>query len=134
MGLGRGLVHEPDGLPLATAEAQELRASLVRMPGVLEAHLVTKEEAVIRFKRFFDPTLLTALETNPLPRSFLLDLTDEGRSPASLRHLVSVIGEMPYVTDVQADVEWLTTLNRLVGGAATVVVLLLISVGIAIHS
>jgi cell division transport system permease protein len=117
---------------LSTTDAQKLRASLVRMPGVVDAHLVTKEEAVIRFEKFFDPGLLTALETNPLPRSFLLDLTDNGRSPASLRYLVAEVGKLRHVTDVQADIEWLTTLNRLIGGAATVVVLLLLSVGIAV--
>ena len=116
----------------STADVQVIRAALIRMPGVLDAHLVSKQEAVARFRKFFDESLLTALETNPLPRSFLLDLTDQGRSPTSLRKLVHDVGRLPHVTDVQADVEWLTTLNRLVGGAAAVVLLLLLSVGIAI--
>ena len=115
-----------------TADLQLTRAALIRMPEVLDAHLVTRQEAVERFREFFDPSLLNALETNPLPRSFLLTLTDEGKSPSALTRLVERLRQMPHVDAVQADIEWVRTLGRLVAGAATIVLLLLLSVGIAV--
>ena len=48
------------------------------MEGVIDAYVVSKQEAEERFRMFFEPDLLDALETNPLPRSFLLDLTPRG--------------------------------------------------------
>lgn len=116
----------------AETDVQAVRASLVRIPIVLDARLVTKQEAVERFKQFFDADLITVLETNPLPQSFLVNLTDEGRTPAELENLVNTIRRWPEVDAVHADVEWLTTLNRLVGGAAIILILLLLSVGVAI--
>jgi len=114
------------------AQVQEVRAALVRVPIVLDAKLVTKQEAVERFKQFFDPDLISVLETNPLPRSFLVDITDEGRTPAALEKLVADVGHWPAVSAVSADVEWMKTLDRLVGAAAVVLVVLLASVGIAV--
>ena len=116
----------------STEDIQLTRAALIRMPGVLDARIVTKQEAVERFREFFDASLLNALETNPLPRSFLLELTEDGRSPSAMQGLVDRIRRMQHVDSVQADIEWVTTLNRLVAGAATVVVLLLLSVGVAV--
>lgn len=111
---------------------QEMRAALVRMPTVLDAHLVTKQEAVERFQQFFDDDLITALETNPLPRSLLITIAEQGRTPASLEKLVAEVRTWPEVEAIHADIEWMTTLNRLVGGAAIVLILLLVSVGVAV--
>ncbi len=116
----------------STADIQQARVELVRMNGVLDAYVVSKQEAVERFRMFFEADLIDALETNPLPRSFLLDLTPEGRSPAAMRSLVEKAKQLPHVESVEADIEWITTLNRLVAGAAIVVILLLASVGIAV--
>jgi len=112
-------------------DLQEVRAALVRIPIVLDAQLVSKQEAVERFRQFFDDDLITALETNPLPRSFLVDITDEGRTPSNLEKLVSEISHWHGVEAVHADIEWMATLNRLVGGATVVMLLLLVSVGVA---
>lgn len=117
---------------ISAADVQAVRAALVRMPTVLDAKLVTKQEAVERFRQFFDADLINALETNPLPQSFLVDLTPEGRTPANLEALVKTVSQWPEVEAVQADVEWIRTLDRLVSGAAVVLLLLLLSVGVAI--
>lgn len=109
-----------------------LRAALVRLPTVRDARLVTKQEAVERFREFFDPSLIGVLETNPLPRSLLVTLTDDGRSPGNVRELVETVSRWPEVEAVQADIEWLTMLNRLVAGVVIVLVLLLLSVGAAV--
>jgi cell division transport system permease protein len=113
-------------------QVQDIRARLIRMGDVLDAHLVSKQEAIERFNQFFDPELIAALETNPLPRSLLVEIAESGRSPGRLEQLVEQVGAWTGVDAVQADVEWLVVLNRLVAGAVLVMVLLLVSVGIAV--
>jgi len=113
-------------------EIQTVRMGLVRMPQVVDARMVTKQEALERFTSFFDPELMSVLETNPLPRSFLVDLSEEGRSPSALKALIAVAEGWPGVEAVRADVEFLTMLNRFVLGAMVVLAMLLLIVGLAV--
>ncbi len=113
-------------------EIQEIRASLIRKSSVIDARLVSKQEALERFSQFFGDELIAALETNPLPRSLLVEMAESGRSPANLERLVNEVATWNGVDTVQADIEWLTMLNRLVAGAVIVMVLLLASVGVAV--
>lgn len=109
-----------------------LRTTLLRLPTVADARLITRKEAVERFRRFFDPALIDVVESNPLPRSLVVELSDAGRSPAALRSLAAEVGKWPEVEAVQADVEWLTMLDRLVAGAAITIAALLLGIGVAL--
>ncbi len=113
-------------------DIQTVRAGLIRMSDVTDARLVSKQEALERFNEFFGDELIAALETNPLPRSLLVSLSDRGRSPARLEELIATLRGWNGVDAVQADIEWLTMLNRLVAGAAIILVLLLASIGVAV--
>lgn len=110
----------------------DVRARLIQLSDVIDAHPVSKQQALERFRQFFDSELIDALDTNPLPRSLLIELSESGRSPARLGELVETVSTWPGVELVQADVEWLTMLNRLSAGSIIVLALLLASVGVAV--
>ena len=111
---------------------QLVRRRIVAIEGVSNARLITKAEALVRFKRFFGSELVDVLETNPLPQSYLLTLSDEGRTPEGLKAIARKAGSFPEVESVDADVEWLTILERISFTVNVVLLLFLGTVGFAI--
>ncbi len=107
-----------DEIELAVAE---LRA----LPEVAGVTLVTKAQALEKaredFAEFSD--VLSDLETNPLPASLEISLTEEGRNEASVAQVSEAASLYPFVEDVSYGEEWvekLFALRRIAGVTAVV--------------
>ncbi len=107
-----------DEIELAVAE---LRA----LPEVAGVTFVTKAQALEKaredFAEFSD--VLSDLETNPLPASLEISLTEEGRNEASVAQVSEAASLYPFVEDVSYGEEWvekLFALRRIAGVTAVV--------------
>lgn len=103
-----------------TPEQQQEAEQTIERSGLATARqVVSKAEAIERFKADF-PDLAataTALGSNPFPASIELTLRPEleGASGA-IEGLAMALRALPGVTDVRYDREWLTRLNGVVRG------------------
>ena len=104
-----------DDLPDAQAEA--LRARVGEAPGVAAVELVTKEEALRRFREspLGRADLLEGLEENPLPASLEITLVPEHRDRAGLDALAERLRALPGVADLGYGHEWVEGYSRAVG-------------------
>jgi cell division transport system permease protein len=99
----------PEGQAIVTG-------SLIRsIPGVRDAVYVSKEEALRQFRRELGDRsgLLTAIETNPLPRSYKISILPEHRNPEALATIADRIQKLPGVEDVEYGKAWLGRLYRI---------------------
>jgi cell division transport system permease protein len=97
-------------------EAQVVVAgSAIRsIPGVKDAAFVSKEEALKRFREELGDRggLLSAIEANPLPRSFRVSLQAEHRNPESMSAIAEKIQKLPGIEEVEYGKAWLGRLYR----------------------
>lgn len=79
-------------------------------------HLVTREQALARFKAMFSSLndIVDQLDENPFPPSFEVDVTPRAVQSKSFADEIGALRKLPGVDDVQFDWEWLTRLRRLV--------------------
>jgi cell division transport system permease protein len=103
----------------------------IKSSGMMERYaFVSKEEALRRFQSDFPDLGQTAgaLERNPFPASFELQLRADARDAASaVETLVMSLSGMPGVADVQYDREWIARLNAVIR-AATVAGALIVGI------
>jgi cell division transport system permease protein len=97
-----------------TATADERNATekaLRASPVVAAVDLVSKEEALRRFKQNFAALVDAAAEltSNPLPASFEVRLR-QGAAPAEVESLAKTAAGMPAVADVRYDRQWIQRL------------------------
>jgi cell division transport system permease protein len=104
-----------DGLtPEATrALIEQVRAA----PGVESVSLVSKEEALRRFREgaFGRPSLLDGLDENPLPASLEIGLVPERRTAEGLAVLAGAIRDLPGIAELGYGREWVEGYARAVG-------------------
>lgn len=96
-----------------------LEADFDADPGVASWRYRTREEALETFTRVFESLsdLPRLLATNPFPPSYEVALREVDRGRASLEARVERWRGLTGVEDVQADVEWIDSLRRLMRGA-----------------
>lgn len=101
-----------DGAP--EAQVTVAGSAIRSLPGVRDAAFVSKEEALRRFREELGDRggLLSAIETNPLPRSFRVSLQPEHRNPESMATLAEKIQKIPGVDEVEYGKAWLGRLYR----------------------
>jgi cell division transport system permease protein len=116
-----------------------IRASLVDQlqadPAVESVELVTREEALDRFRTLFRDlrTLPDDLGENPFPASLEVALRPGHTAPDKVRELVARYEKAPGVQEVQYDLLWierLTTAARLVRGVGALLGGILVLAGI----
>ena len=116
-----------------------IRASLVDQlqadPAVESLELVTREEALDRFRTLFRDlrTLPDDLGENPFPASLEVALRPGHTAPEKVRELVARYEKAPGVQEVQYDLLWierLTTAARLVRGVGALLGGILVLAGI----
>ena len=94
---------------------------MVRQGGMVSrVEYVSKAQAVERFKTDFPDLGATAgaLDRNPFPASFELQLRPEARAAdGAVDGLVTALSGLPGVADVRYDREWLGRLNGVIRGA-----------------
>jgi cell division transport system permease protein len=130
-------VYLGDGvtMPQRTAAEKSLRSS----PLVANIEIVTKEEALRRFKQNFaalsDAT--SELSTNPLPASFEVRLR-AGASPSDIEALARSAAQLPGVADVRYDRQWIQRLMHAVdvvrAGGLTLASLLVLAAALTVAS
>jgi cell division transport system permease protein len=99
-------------------QRRALEADLSADPGVARWRFRSREEALETFSRVFGSLrdLPRALVQNPFPASYEVELREEDRGPASLGARLERWRALPGVEDVQADLDWIESLRRLLRG------------------
>jgi cell division transport system permease protein len=91
-----------------------LQNSLEGMAGVAEVQYVSKDEAWQEFRaELGDDELLEAVDTNPLPGSFRILLTEQAKAASEMETMVGQIAQFPGIEEVQYGAEWVQRLDDL---------------------
>jgi cell division transport system permease protein len=103
-----------------TATPQEVRSVdtfLAARPELSRRRLVTREEALARFKSYFAnlSEVVGQLDENPFPPSYEVEVDPRLAQSRGLANNIAALRALPGVEQVQYDWEWLTRLRRLVG-------------------
>lgn len=95
-----------DGLP--EADVERLMQVLPTVEGVEAVRLVSKDEALERFKSGVGAGagLLDGLDENPLPASIEIQLVPEQRSPEGMRIVVESLRGLPGIEDLGSGQDW----------------------------
>ena len=119
-------------LDTSREQAQTLGPRLRALPGVLEARLVTREEALTRLKAQAGMAeVLAALDANPLPDAWVLRLS--AASGASAKEaLARDLARLPRVERVALDTEWLRRMEALLRLVRTGLLLFASALGLAV--
>jgi len=97
-------------------ELQSLDRFLREHPGVRAVKYLTRDDALTRFREELDEKeyLLEALEANPLPDTFEVELFDDWKSTDRIAELATQIEGMAGVDEVKWGREWVGRLNRVI--------------------
>ena len=104
---------EPTATPQQSAA---IDAYLRARPELARRRLVTREEALARFKSYFAnlSEVVGQLDENPFPPSFEVEVDPRLAQSRGLVNNIAALRTMEGVDQVQYDWEWLTRLRRLV--------------------
>ena len=97
------------------AEILHLRDTLSKLPGVLNARFISKDEAmlILREQVKGQSSLLDGLKTNPLPSAFEIQHEALGQSDAKTAQLADRIASLPAVSEVEYGQKWLGRFTHL---------------------
>lgn len=102
--------------PAAQAEdpaaLDALETKLKRLPGIDSIVFVSKDDALVEFKRDFGEEMIRSLDWNPLPHSFLLYPAADYRSAAQSRMLVDKLKRMEEVEEASANSLYLSWVDK----------------------
>jgi cell division transport system permease protein len=97
-------------------QVQAVDAFLGKQPELARRKLVTREQALVRFKTYFSnlSEVLGQLDENPFPPSYEIDVEPRLAQSAAFRQHVGALRAMPGIDQVQYDWEWIARLRRVV--------------------
>jgi cell division transport system permease protein len=103
------LKREPAG-----AEVAALLERVLALPGVAGARYVGKAEALESLKRVLgkDAAVADQLPANPLPASIEVTPAPSAATPDATRALITRLGTLPEVDDIEGGVEWVERLSN----------------------
>ncbi len=127
------IIYLEDGIEARVLESLENR--LVADPAVDTVDLVTREQALIRFRELFRDlsSLPDDLGENPFPASLEVNVAPSHQSGAEVERLARAFAGVPGVREIQYDLLWverLATGVRLVRGLGTFLGGILVLAGI----
>lgn len=101
---------------LTEDEIATLKRDISSFMGVKEVIFVSKQEAFEKFREELgkDSDLLEALETNPLPASFDIELYESYKNPKDLKNLAAKVKAIPGIEEIKYGEEWVRILDRVV--------------------
>jgi cell division transport system permease protein len=110
-----------------------IEAGLAAITGVREVRFVSREEALVRFRRDLGdkPELLDAMSSNPLPSSFEVAIYDDYKSTDRLMRIAAAAQTVPGIEGVRYGEEWVGRLQRLIVIAVLIDIFLGILLGIS---
>ena len=103
--------------PNATADQiAAVEQYLAKHRALRNRKLISREEALARFKTFFQNAgdLVGQLDDNPFPPSFEVEVSPETVRSSAFHRQMNDVRALPGVEQVQYDWEWLERLHRLV--------------------
>lgn len=97
-------------------QVRAVDAYLGARPELARRHLVTREEALTRFKSYFAnlSEVVGQLDENPFPPSYEVEIDPRLAQSRGLVNNITALRAMAGVDQVQYDWEWLSRLRRLV--------------------
>jgi cell division transport system permease protein len=97
-------------------QVQAVDRFLATRPELARRKLVTREEALARFKTYFAnlSEVVGQLDENPFPPSYEIDVEPRLAQSAAFHKHVGVLRTMSGIDQVQYDWEWIARLRRLV--------------------
>ncbi len=97
---------------LARERQAGLQAPFLDLPGVREARLITREQALreMRAELGEDADVLEVLDENPLPASYHLELAPGHREPAQVAAIAEDLRRWPEVAEVVYSEAWVDAL------------------------
>lgn len=122
------------GEDVRDGELQAIDRFLREHPGVRDVRFLTRDEALASFRAELNEKeyLLEALETNPLPDTFEVELFDDWKTTDRISQLASLLEGMSGVDEVKWGKEWVGRLNRII--VVLVLVDLFLGVVVALSS
>jgi cell division transport system permease protein len=90
----------------------EISKKLNDIAGIRSSQYISKEEAAIRFKEEFGQDIYEVLDTNPLPRSFIITLVDSTRNSKSIERISANIRDMVQVEDIVYQKDILESIDK----------------------
>jgi cell division transport system permease protein len=92
----------------------ELRPRLVAIPGVDRVEWIDAEQALAEFRQQLgeDAPLLDVLDRNPLPSSYHVTFTPEGRNPEAVRAIRDEVVKWEEVSEILLNQDWVDALER----------------------
>lgn len=95
------------------ADIAILRSEIMRTEGVVEAEYVSKQQALEIFKKDVGGEILTAVEGNPLPASFIVRIDQKYRTPEKLNTIREYLKRTPFVYEVSSIQDWVPRLQKI---------------------
>ncbi|HEV8431855.1 MAG TPA: ABC transporter permease [Thermoanaerobaculia bacterium] len=91
-------------------------AYLAQHPDLRSRRLITREQALARFKSMFTSLndIVDQLDDNPFPPSFEIDVAPRAIQSKAFADEIGGLRKLPGVDDVQFDWQWLARLRRLI--------------------
>jgi cell division transport system permease protein len=103
--------------PAATQQQmQEIERFLAAQPELARRRVVSREEALARFKTYFSnlSDVVGQLDENPFPASFEVDVEPRLAQSTPFHQHIAALRSMSGVDQVQYDWEWIARLRRVV--------------------
>ena len=113
---GKSRVHVYFDTESTPEQQQTVERYLATKPELARRRLVTREEALVRFKTYFAnlSDIVGQLDENPFPPSYEIEVTPKVAQTPAFDRAVKELRAMPGVEQVQFDWEWVDRLKRLV--------------------
>jgi cell division transport system permease protein len=118
-----------EGIPEETR--RRLQGEIATIPGVAAVRFISKEQARARFAADFGDSLLTLLDSNPLPASFIVQLTEDRRTAEGVEGVAARIETLAGVDEVVWGRGWIARLDELILVLSAVSVLIGLVVSLA---
>ncbi len=115
-----------------------LENKLHRLPGLDSILFVSKDDALVEFKKQFGDEMVRSLDWNPLPHSFLLYPSQGYRSSAQNKLLLDRLKQMPEIEEASANSLYLAWLDKwripVEGGSVVLMLLVSGALSLIIHN
>jgi cell division transport system permease protein len=95
-----------------SASLAKLERRLKGLSGIDSVVFVSKDDALMEFKRDFGEDMLQALEANPLPHAYWVYLSPENRSAAALQRMRDLARLFPEVEEATGETVYLAWLDQ----------------------
>lgn len=108
------VVYLKDGI--SEESLRDLENKIKKYPEVRGVGYISKEEALASLDKGLagEPSILSGLDGNPLPASFIIKLNDPFQSSAGVKGITERLREMDSVEDIQYGGDWIKKFSVLV--------------------